>query len=433
MTTKTIKMTHAAVSKIEAPDRTKKDTIGVSWYRDKSPLSPTGLRLRVNSSGRKDWYFRYTSTKRKSQFTPIGSYPDLSVDAARKGAAKLAADVANGGDPVEDRKRAKAEDKLSDISLSDALELHLTNRAHDHKATTIKGYRQAFGSERTGFISWMKKPVKNISRQQIESWYRKRMIQGSGSAQREARLLRAVINTAASEARGAGIELLPLGNPCEVLTTKKLLKSCTPRENWITPNQMPALIQALDSLRSGHHLANFDVAADLLRFLLFSGCRIQEASELRSADVDLQARIFTLHDTKNRSTVTLPLNDVLLQIVSSRIEQGTEFIFPSNKGNAPTGRPAKALRVMVNECGFHFTPHDFRRTFRSVAASISIPIKTAAMLVNHKISGSFALDASYIQTTPEELLDASNRIAIELLHRGSKINHGNVIKLKVSN
>ena len=429
MATTRIKITQAAITKVETPPRKANGNLGVNWFRDESPTSPAGLRLRVNSSGRKDWYFRYTS-KSKTQFTSIGSFPDLNVERARKLSKQLAANVAGGGDPVEDQRRTRAEDQLADITLAEALELHLSNRAHDHKPTTIKGYRQAFSSARTGFVPWLKKPIKSLTRQQIESWYRKRMTQGTGSAQREVRLLRAVINTAISEARGAGIELLPLGNPCEVITAKKLLKSCAPRENWITPTQTPVFFQAMDRVRSTHHLANFEVATDLLRFLLFSGCRIQEASQLLSSDIDLSARAFTLHDTKNRSTVTLPLNDELLQIVSHRIEQDSEFVFPSNKLNTPIGRPAKALKLMVHECGFHFTPHDLRRTFRSVAASISIPIKTAAMLVNHKISGEFALDASYIQTTHEELLDASNRIAGEITRRGQEQKHENVVQLR---
>ena len=170
MPTTKIRFTQAAVSKIDAPKRNANGALGVSWYRDESLHSPSGLRLRVNSSGRKDWYYRYTS-QGKSQFTSIGSFPDLGLDSARKGAKTLAAQVANGGDPVVDRKKASAENRLSDISLSDALELHLLNRAHDHKATTIKGYRQAFSSTRTGFIPWMKKPVKTISRKQVEAWY----------------------------------------------------------------------------------------------------------------------------------------------------------------------------------------------------------------------------------------------------------------------
>jgi hypothetical protein len=277
MATISIKMTQSVVGKIVEPERQPNGKIGTAWYRDESIHSPAGLRLRVNSSGRKDWYFRYTSDS-KTQFTAIGSYPDLNVDSARKEAKKLAAQIAAGGDPVKDRRRAQAEFKLVDISLAEALALHLQNRSHDHKATTIKGYQQAFSSKRSGFVPWLNKPVKSISRQQIKKWYRKRMEQGAGSAQREARLLRAVINTAMSEARGEGVELLPLGNPCEVLTTKKLLKACKPRENWITPAQMPVFLGALDELpNNDHHLASFDMAADLIRFLLFSGCRIQEA------------------------------------------------------------------------------------------------------------------------------------------------------------
>jgi integrase len=139
---------------------------------------------------------------------------------------------------------------------------------------------------------------------------------------------------------------------------------------------------------------------------------------------------FTLRNTKNSLTVILPLNDVLFEIVSSRLDSGSEYIFPARNLDSPIGRPAKALKTMVRECEFHFTPHDLRRTFRSVAASLSIPFKTAATLINHQISGALTLDASYIQTTHEELLRASNRIADEINRQACSSKSANVVSLK---
>ena len=184
---------------------------------------------------------------------------------------------------------------------------------------------------------------------------------------------------------------------------------------------MPQFYKALNELHSDHPLSQFDEARDYLTFLLFSGCRMEEAAKLQPADVDVKRRIFILRDPKNRAKDTeLPLNDQLTSIIVRRLETGDSYIFPDTTGTNPIQRPKKALTALQKTSGVSFTPHDLRRTFRTVAAKIALPMKIGMQLVNHSINGELKVDLDYIQVEPEELLEASNLVANEIMRQAQE-------------
>lgn len=63
-----------------------------------------GLRLEVRPDDKRYWRFRYTH-QGKPKLSGLGRYPDLTLAAAREKAAQLRQDVANGVDPILERKR----------------------------------------------------------------------------------------------------------------------------------------------------------------------------------------------------------------------------------------------------------------------------------------------------------------------------------------
>ena len=73
-------------------------------------LRCSGLAFRVTSNGARSWAFRFRDpiTRRTSRAT-IGAYPDVGLAAARERADELRIMVAAGTNPVEHRKRVRAE------------------------------------------------------------------------------------------------------------------------------------------------------------------------------------------------------------------------------------------------------------------------------------------------------------------------------------
>ena len=78
------------------------------------------------------------------------------------------------------------------------------------------------------------------------------------------------------------------------------------------------------------------------------------------------------------------MNDELLRIAEHRLTMGYDYLLADETGTNPMKTPRKAIKAVRELSGVNFTPHDLRRTYRTVAAKISLPLKTGAALVKHK-------------------------------------------------
>ena len=74
------------------------------------------------------WYLFYYEDKKRREMS-LGKYPALSLSEARVEARKQQADIANGVDPIAERKKDEEPD------LKDAIELFLKNRAFNTDRT----------------------------------------------------------------------------------------------------------------------------------------------------------------------------------------------------------------------------------------------------------------------------------------------------------
>lgn len=70
-----------------------------------------GLYLRVRPNGSRDWFFVY-QIRRKRRKLAIGSYPDTTLEAARRAASAWRLEIAAGNDPAESRE-AQERDKAA--------------------------------------------------------------------------------------------------------------------------------------------------------------------------------------------------------------------------------------------------------------------------------------------------------------------------------
>ena len=418
--------TEARIKKLPPPD--SQGT--ADWYQDDHKNHSRKLRLRVSHTGVRSWYY-YAKVAGVPRRISIGEWPDVTVDKARKVAAKHSGEIAGGIDPHIEKQRRRAENTRRSLTLRDALELHLANKAHRHSDRTAIEYRKVF-HERTPeqkkprggreplqtpqFESWLDKPIIRISEAMVEKWFRSRLEKTPAAAAVEGRYLRAICNTAIAEHS----VLKEHGNPCDVISRKSLWPDIQARKSYVKPKQMTGFLNGLNNLPEDIQNARFGDAKDFLRWLLFSGCRVDETAKLKPGDINIEDRVFILRDPKNRKrNVELPLNNELLKIAIKRLEIGDEYLFADSTGTQPIQTPRKAIKAIRELSGVHFTPHDLRRTFRTAAAKIALPMKIGMQLVNHSISGELKVDLDYIQVEPEELLEASNHVADEILRQAA--------------
>lgn len=107
-------------------------------------------------------------------------------------------------------------------------------------------------------------------------------------------------------------------------------------------------------------------------------------------------------DTKNHESHTLPLSNYLYTLLLYRSQNKVnEYVFPGTGAGGYIIEPRKQMAHVTNHSGVHFTVHDLRRTFITIAESLDIPAYALKRLLNHKMNND--VTAGYIVTDVERL------------------------------
>lgn len=78
-----------------------------------------------------------------------------------------------------------------------------------------------------------------------------------------------------------------------------------------------------------------------------------------------------------------------------------DYIFPGPGAAGHIIEPRKTMAHVIKNSGIHFTVHDLRRTFITIAESLDIPAYALKHLINHKMSND--VTAGYIIVDVERL------------------------------
>jgi integrase len=148
--------------------------------------------------------------------------------------------------------------------------------------------------------------------------------------------------------------------------------------------------------------------ADLLAFLILTGCRFNEAAKLTWDRVDLEAGTWYLPDPKNRNAVTFPLSNQAKEILENR-PRGNEFVF-TGRLNGHFKDLRDTLLKFEKEIGIRITAHDLRRTFTAIAGECGLELWKVKLLMNHKLHGDVTLnnyterhDLKYLQPEADKI------------------------------
>ncbi|EKN3585013.1 integrase family protein [Yersinia enterocolitica] len=406
-------------------------------YRD---TAVNGLILRVGASGVKSFCI---SRKRNGKFirATLGRFPDLSIENARAKALELLGEVATNGKNPNDIRRVHA---MSLISLEDALQTYIDNRAHRLKAVTAKQYRSILGNF-SG--DWMKQPMANISRDRVEMrhkaitqggvWFGKdksllRAGVGSGSkAQADlwARALRAVYRFSYDHYRDEeGKTLLP-DPPTMVLSTKRQWHGTVRKTERIRTSDLGRWLKAVEQVRQESMVVRDDVSVsicDALDMALFTGLRRTEVFGLEWNRVNIGGRYFWIDTTKNGDPLELPITDTLLAIFRRRLhlKNGEQaIVFNGKKGMVK--EPRRVIRRIVAAtvpesnpdelAAIEFKCHDARRTYGTVAELAGVGPYILKRLMNHRTLRSADVTQGYLHFGADELMEPSMKVERAIL------------------
>jgi integrase len=390
-----------------------------------------GFGVKITPKGTISFIAEARIKKGKPKRVTLGKHPILSLDKAREKARGALMLLKQGLDPIELDEQERQQ-RIKNAALKDSLAITLKTILDEYlelrnlKPGTEKDYRNTFDN---CISDWLDEPVLNISRSKIEKRFReiqskrrrskRKSDTGKAQAAKCMRILSAVLNHAKAHEVEEGVRLIT-ENPCDVLKEKRVDRRIKPRERYLDKKELQKVVEELEhanhpQYRDQKIRLTSTTVADLLLLLLFTGLRRNEAASLEWEDVNMEGRLFVVHDTKNHSDHVVPMSAQIETMFGRRWEEKEEderWVFPASKGDGHIIDPRKQIEILTEITGVKFSIHDLRRTFATLAESYGLDYQTIKRALNHKTQDITAL---YIQTRADKMRHAFDAIASEIM------------------
>lgn len=383
------KLTKAMIETIKKPQT------GQIFYRD-TVLPGFGLRVGKSTMS----YIIEKRTDRKLIRHTICKYGSITPDRARKRAQLLLGEITMGTNPNEQ--------KTINITLGEVFKDYMEVRK-DLRPSTIRDYMCV----RNVYLpDWLDLPLVKINKNMVIKRHARLGDRSKARANMAMRVLRAIFNFAMERYEGEEGEQIIKRNPVSCLSKTRAWYEVKRRQTIIKAYELPALVKGINQLKD-----SAPIARGYFLFLMFTGLRREEAAGLKWKYVDFQDKTFTIIDTKNHEPLTLPMSDYLFDLLKSiKKEKINEYVFPGKSESGHMIDTRRQRDKVVESSGVVFTPHDFRRTFLTIAESLDMPVYVLKRLVNHKMKGD--VTAGYIIMDVERLREPMQQITCFIMEKG---------------
>lgn len=366
------------------------------FYRDEQLK---GFALRVTSNGTKSFVVEKNIGNKVRRIT-LGKYGALTVEQARKEAQKIIGQIATGIDPIAEKLSAK----MNAITLNEVF-VDYKKARKSLKHNTLYNYERVLT---IAFASWGKKPLISITKDKVAKHHIKLGREhGEAYANLAMRLLRALCNFAAGQYEDAQGRSLITENPVKRLSQTRAWYRVERRQTFIKTHELAPWYAGVQQLQN-------ETLRDYLMLLILTGLRRQEAAALMWDKIDLKDKTLTVVDTKNHKQHTIPLSNYLYELLLSRSQKKiNKYVFPGTGAAGYIIEPRKQMVHVTKASGVHFTVHDLRRSFITIAESLDVSTYALKQLMNHKMNGD--ITAGYIVADVERLRKPMQQITDYIL------------------
>jgi len=350
----------------------------------------SGLYLVVRNSATPYWMLRYSSNGKRKEMT-LGQYPDLSLADAKADAAIKKREINLGSDPLIVRKRIKEQAiRLVDDLFADWYESDLVKRL---KYPNIP--KRIYTNDVKPHIGDMKieevnaRDIRNI----IQLISETRPTVGNDALIYLKQLFR------------HGIKLdLTTQNPASAFTYSDAGGVEKSRDRYLTLDELAKVFKLFKS-----HMAKFNRDNYLACALLVTlGVRKSELCCAKWEEFELDKALWHLPEgrSKTGAPITIPLPKQVLAWLNELTMRacGSDYVLPARRASKKPHMGDDTLNRAISsmfgrEAGRKiqppnlmgdikpFSPHDLRRTFRSLAASQGVAGHVAERCLNHKLKG----------------------------------------------
>lgn len=148
---------------------------------------------------------------------------------------------------------------------------------------------------------------------------------------------------------------------------------------------------------------------DTILIMIYSGLRIGELIEMKTADVDLASRIMTggIKTTagKNRA---IPINHKILPLIKNRL--GGEYLITSKRGSQLKYHNylQRGFNKIMDDLGMKHLPHDCRHTTATMLDNAGVSSTLVKKILGH--SSTDVTERVYTHKTHAQLVEAIDKI-----------------------
>jgi integrase len=323
-------------------------------------LQTKGLLVDVTAAGSKTFYCR-RKIKGVSNWQRIGPYPEISIEQARGFAAQINAEVAKGVNPGDLRKALRQEPTLAEL-FSEYIERH-AKKSRKTWTVMLQDFERNLGM-------WKDRRVSSISRSDVEKLHvALQQRRGHFTANRTVQLLRAVYN------KGLQWRIFSGENPASGIS----LFPEKPRDRFLSAEEAARLLSELEKE------TNADTR-DFVKLAMMTGARKSNILSMRWVDLNLDAGIWCIPETKNGTSQEIYLTFIEIEMLKEREAiSKSEFVFPGRGKTKHLLDPKRSWAAIRKRAGLEdITIHDLRRSLAASMASSNANVALIKSALNHK-------------------------------------------------
>lgn len=353
-----------------------------------------GLKIRMTSNNAKTFsVFKRVKGGVPQRFT-LGRFPEMSIEQARRQAAVILAEIAEGGNPAEVKRALKGE-----FTFADLFDLYLKRHAKVHKKTGKEDeqrYKQYL--EKT----LGKKKLSAITKEEITTLHSKITSDGHPTvANRVLALLSVVFNR--------GIEWsITTTNPCYKIRRNKEVS----RDRFIQQDELPRFFTALNAEPN-------PTIRDYIWLSLLTGARQANVLSMQWSEISLADGVWRIPMTKNGTPQNIPLPKPAIELLKARrkiLDKDDVFVFPGNGATGHLVEPKKAWAKILERAKItNLRVHDLRRTMGSWQAKTGASLSIIGKSLNHKSTQTTAI---YARLDMDPVRDSMNTATTAMLKAG---------------
>lgn len=332
-----------------------------------------GFGVRISETGRKVFFlvYRAAGVKRRQS---LGAYPACSLAEARQQAFAFKVALERGENPA-DSADVTSKPATPPKSFVAAVDDYLEVYASEHNRPSTQNEKRWLLRNTCG-TRWRDKAVAEVKKSDVVELLDDYIKAGKASGANH------ILSRLRTFFRWCIERGLVEVDPCDKLRKPGKTKV---RERVLSEDEIVSIWRAA--------AASIWPYGAIVKLLLLTGQRRNEVVGMRWAEIDREAKLWTLpkERTKNGSEHRLPLSDVALSVLETLPVLSDTLVFPARGRSATTFSGFSKCKAEIDRLSgvTDWTLHDLRRTAATGMAKLNVAPHVIEKILNH-VSGTFA-------------------------------------------